>query len=755
VWEFAQKGNYLYAAADTDGFYVFDISTPSAPTFVRTVGVPLSGAGTHTGATGTTLIDTGLSANDYWDVSPNKQWFNASTVVTNTTTATAGTVSDNTGNTITTNITWTTGDTYTINRTSTSYLPITGVHIIGNTLCVCGRNVGQSNPADIPVGIVATFDIAGANASNPVWLDSYRPPSMNPIPVVSGFYGNEWYQGMASKGNFLFLASQLNGLVVLSVATPSNITRVAQWGKTELEAAFPTHAADALYWECSRITYSDNWVYLANHGNGIMAIDVTNPAAPTGAVWIDALIYQSKWIRPRNVVARDGWLYVASNCNSPDQSSGLRGLSVLDISNPATVTIDDWIHVPMGDAYAQAGVFNGQGDSPAMGIKVLGDFAFVTNGRAGVVVYNITNPAVPTLVNLQANFLEQVPDPAGLSNHPLQGTNLYDIFLYKDSTDSVYAYYSDAKEPAGYELHNLYADQIIGGPAMAFTIGNDGSVTTPVGSTYTSLVHTAGSQKAMASCVVAATDEYDPTDGNSWVYQIGFWASQVTGAARKNWVQIHAYDKTTRQPLYPIGAAYSYTMAAGTTNTAQQVIIDILPVNLPYSANIGYCVAVLSDTGNGSGSRILSFADSGKPTRRSNVLDVNNVFDNPWVPDTDVNSTRMFLFAYGETVTGVPTLSTPYATRNDAVAVSIGTLNFITNLSMGTYTLSNTPTGIDASNPMAVTGTPTLDESRLVKMTASNSFGSSAFYFIWHTGTGGPLIGAGSSSTGIIGRIIR
>jgi hypothetical protein len=102
-----------------------------------------------------------------------------------------------------------------------------------------------------------------------------------------------------------------------------------------------------------------------------------------------------------------------------------------------------------------------------------------------------------------------------------------------------------------------------------------------------------------------------------------------------------------------------------------------------------------------------------------------------------------------------PSLSSEYTNRVDDLNVEItgSPIDFTANIvGASTVVMSNLPTGIDASDPSAVTGVPTSSaggEYRLVKVLATNDDGeSSALYFTWTTGAGGTLIGGAGGDDG-------
>ena len=178
----------------------------------------------------------------------------------------------------------------------------------------------------------------------------------------------------------------------------------------DLFADFPLDAPDPdvfpyttleLFWECSGIAISDSndWVFLANHGNGIMAIDVSTPATPANPVWIDADLVgpvstqsptypEPVYLRNRAVIIDGNYLYSCSNTNDDNPVTGAhpeRGLQWLKIDDPTTLSESDWKWLPIAfedndNPWLTVQGF-GVGDKPLQGITKEGNFVYIANGQ--------------------------------------------------------------------------------------------------------------------------------------------------------------------------------------------------------------------------------------------------------------------------------------------------------------------------------------------------------------------------------------
>lgn len=304
-----------------------------------------------------------------------------------------------------------------------SGMPCTDVITIGNTLFMCGRSINFGTPAP---GYITTYDIT--TPTSPSFLATFEDttPDLNP-----------WYQGMGTDGTYLYVASQYDGVFVFNISNP---------------AALTIHGSNSTgSWETSRLVVHNGYLYCANHGFGMRILDIATPATP-GAVTdrsIAALVVSNGVVtdtmRVRNLVANGNYLYCAPNVATGDGDSPLRGLMVLDITDPTTVPTNGstWVLAPI--AANQVDVWNGQGDKPIMGISYLNNFVYLPNGQKGTSVFYVGNPDKPEYV--------------GLMGTSISGTNLYQTLAFTKGGVDYVMYGSGAEVPAT-QTHNLFVDKI-------------------------------------------------------------------------------------------------------------------------------------------------------------------------------------------------------------------------------------------------------------------------------------------------------
>ena len=225
----------------------------------------------------------------------------------------------------------------------------------------------------------------------------------------------------------------------------------------------------AVLFECSGIAkkVSDDWVVMSNHGDGAVAIDVSdldNPGDPqiyrtnTTELVSTGAAGNGIRLRIRQVqIDERGYLYGVPNANDSSTSRPERGPIVLDISDPTAVTGDDFIYTHIGvennDLWGDNGIGeDGWGDQIIQGINLWNDYLFVPNGQRGTIVYDKTDPENMVCLGLLGTDL----DP---------GDNLYQTFVDRAPNGKVYAYYSGGYEPV--PNRKLYVDRLTGGRGMA------------------------------------------------------------------------------------------------------------------------------------------------------------------------------------------------------------------------------------------------------------------------------------------------
>jgi hypothetical protein len=203
------------------------------------------------------------------------------------------------------------------------------------------------------------FDIS--NKSAPTQLNSSNA-------LLTGGYSAS---DMKVVGNYLYVADQRNGLDIIDISTPASPTHVGNFQTDKSGSNGGTAYGDA-----TGLDVVGGYAYVAAYQEGLYIIDVSNPAAPT-----QAGVYTNgdyAW----TVRVNGNYAYLA-NYNS--------GLEVIDVSNKAAPTL--------------AGNYP---DQRYTAVQYSGGKAFMGSGRDGLHIIDVSAPATPTLLGaVKTNGLPQ------------------------------------------------------------------------------------------------------------------------------------------------------------------------------------------------------------------------------------------------------------------------------------------------------------------------------------------------------------
>ena len=170
--------------------------------------------------------------------------------------------------------------------------------------------------------------------------------------MLAGSYDTPGYAyDVAVSGSYAYVADA-NGLVIIDISNPAAPALAGSYNA----------AGDAIL----NVVVSGSYAYVTDKGNGFVIIDISNPAAPVLAGSYDTAG------DARGVAVSGSYAYVADYTN---------GLVIIDISNPA--------------APALAGSSHSVGN--AHDVTVSGSYAYVADYTNGLVIIDISNPTAPVL----------------------------------------------------------------------------------------------------------------------------------------------------------------------------------------------------------------------------------------------------------------------------------------------------------------------------------------------------------------------
>ena len=210
---------------------------------------------------------------------------------------------------------------------------------------------GSNSNSGLSTGI-SINNIGSSASSMSVSIPASIPP---PIQNVSLNFSGNYYTGnafgVAVSGRYAFVADLYNGLVILDVSNPAAPKLVGSYNTA------------GYAWG---VAVSGNYAYIADGVSGLVIVDVTNPAAPklTGS-------YNTAG-DASGVAVSGSYAYVADYNN---------GLVIIDVSNPAAPKL--------------AGSYNTAGY--ALGAAVSGSYVYVADYNNGLVIIDVSNPAAPKL----------------------------------------------------------------------------------------------------------------------------------------------------------------------------------------------------------------------------------------------------------------------------------------------------------------------------------------------------------------------
>lgn len=508
VWDYAKQGDYLYMAADTEGCYVVDVSDPENPvqTDSTTLRMQAVGGGTISMPCTDVLIN-----GDYLFMC---------------------------GRTVDWDITNVTGvlTIYDIsNPASPSYVvsyqppdmsprPIAFGTSYGNNwyqgMCASETHLFIASQFE---GLTV-FDISDMGGVGLTLVGSHtRYQLFVDFQEGLGVHNGGDNQAVLSVAGTPFTTNALVGDRVTNLTqrfemlVDSNTTNtitgtiegvdgsgVVDWDDDDIYIINERYK----YWETSRCAYHDGWVYMATHGNGVMAVDVSDPTDPTNVQWYDAPVVDpfgdgNEQLRERYVITDGNYIYC---CNNHGTAEPERGLIIMDISDPTAVDVDDWIYEPIGKSYNETSTV--AGDRQIMRLAKYGDYVYLGNGDRGQAVFDVTDPTTPIMKGLKG------------TNTPAD-TSTYGAYFF-ESGGKTYCYYSDCKE-AGTQKHNLYIDEVIGAPATEYIIG-----------LHTDDAPSASQEIATNTTIELSSAEQRPIVIAEWseVYEVGCFAASSSGASR-------------------------------------------------------------------------------------------------------------------------------------------------------------------------------------------------------------------------------
>lgn len=238
---------------------------------------------------------------------------------------------------------------------------------------------------------------------------------------------------VAVAGNYSYVADGFNGLVIVDVSNPA---------APVLKGSYPYPIANY-----SRgVAVAGNYAYLAVDYNGLVIVNVSDPAKPVFKGYYDTSGIAA------GVAVAGNYAYVADGNN---------GLVILDVSDPAAPVLKGYYDTPgtavgiaVAGNYAYVADYNGlvivdvsnptapvlkgsyDTSSMAAGVAVSGNYAYVADGFDGLVILDVSDPAAPVLKGSCCRF-GYSNDIAVAGNYAYIADNTYGLIIADVSNPAV------------------------------------------------------------------------------------------------------------------------------------------------------------------------------------------------------------------------------------------------------------------------------------------------------------------------------
>jgi hypothetical protein len=196
-----------------------------------------------------------------------------------------------------------------------------------------------------------------ASGGSKLWLINVQDPA-KPSLVSSTTVGTGvTCEGLATSGTYAYIAAGSGGFKIYSISNPTAPSLVAT-------------VDSSVY--CESVVISAPYAYVAanttsNYQGKSFIYDISNPAAP---VYKSTIMGYGGYHQYMSV--RGGYAYIC------DYNAGLQVINVSDVTKPVNVA-----NIPSGYRTASI-VFDG-------------NYGYAAVGDSGMTVYNLTNPAAPTV----------------------------------------------------------------------------------------------------------------------------------------------------------------------------------------------------------------------------------------------------------------------------------------------------------------------------------------------------------------------
>lgn len=220
------------------------------------------------------------------------------------------------------------------------------------------------------------------------------------FPILNKSYNTGgWAQGITVSGNYAYVIDMANGIFIVDISNPSSPILEGMYD-TSPPIIIENYDYTGSIWS---VSVSGNYAYVADEGNGLLIVDISNPSSPIlkGSYDTAGLAY--------DVAVSGNYAYVADSKN---------GLAIIDISNPSSPIL--------------VGNYNTSGYAECVSIS--GNYAYVAVDDSLVVV-DISNPSSPILKGLYAG---SAGDIAVSGNYVYASEGVNGLVILKANPESAF-----------------------------------------------------------------------------------------------------------------------------------------------------------------------------------------------------------------------------------------------------------------------------------------------------------------------------
>jgi hypothetical protein len=170
------------------------------------------------------------------------------------------------------------------------------------------------------------------------------------VPLIVGRYSHpetasDYYREVAVQGNYAYIAANDNGLVVLDISNPAAPSYVGRYSSSVFKGYL-------------KVSVSGDYACVMNMESDIEILDISNPSS------ISEVGKYTPRALANDFVLSGQYLYVAEGTN---------GLKIIDISNPASPVV--------------AGYYKPTGPDPiSNAVFVSGQYVYVADGQYGLMI---------------------------------------------------------------------------------------------------------------------------------------------------------------------------------------------------------------------------------------------------------------------------------------------------------------------------------------------------------------------------------